>query len=128
VKDKAAVLTVSGACGTRLGSGPASFGADIVILLPAARIELRRLVLDRSHIRQHWFNDRDLKLMARWEQPDAKAPFREVVLIIETRRRARAEERPYRGRYTVLITAAGAIPAFQSTRLEVKGTIVCGIG
>jgi hypothetical protein len=127
-KDKAAVLAISGAYGTSIGSGMANFGADIAILQPAAPIEVRKLVLDRSHVSQHWFNGDDLKLMARWEPPDTKAPYREVILIVEAHRRAKAEESPYHGRYTLLITAAGADPALQAARLEVRGAIVCGIG
>ena len=55
------------------------------------------------HLTQNWFHDRDLKLAMMWTR-DGDDPSIEVILQIETARKGKAEEAPYRGRYTLTIS------------------------
>jgi hypothetical protein len=124
--DKAARLSVSGAYGTGLGTGLANFGADIELRLKDAPAEIRKLHLDSSHVSQHWFNGRDLKIMTYWQRPDNE-PFAEIILIIDTRRGS-AEESPYRGRYTLQINLPPVAPSLEQRSLKTSGAITCGTG
>lgn len=123
-EDKAAVIAVNGAYGTSLGGGMASFGGDIEIRLKAVPTELRKRHLDRSHVSQHWFVGRDLKILTRWDAAEGE-PFGEVVLIVETHR-GKAEESSYRGRYALRVHLAPKTPGGEMRILKAGGTVVCG--
>ena len=125
-EDKAAKLEISGAYGTSIGSGQANFGVEIAIKDARVPDMLRNLTLDRSHVSQNWFNDRDLRIMTYW-QPQDTALYREVVMIVATRR-GKAEESPYRGQYRLLISFMPTDTAQEATRLELYGRIECGTG
>jgi hypothetical protein len=122
-EDKSATFAVSGAYGTSLGSGLINFGADVQIKLAGAPDDIRKLKLDPSHVAQAWFHYRDLKLMTRWQSPDG-APFREIILMIETHR-AKAEEAPYRGRYTLTVAASPSAAGGETKRIEASGLVSC---
>jgi hypothetical protein len=123
--DKSVTADASGAYGTSIGSGMANFGADIQIKLAGAPDDIRKLTLDQSHVAQAWFHYRDLKLMARWQSPDG-APFREIILMIETRR-GKDEGAPYRGRYTLTIAASPSAEGGETKRLEAGGVVSCSV-
>jgi hypothetical protein len=123
-QDRAATIAVSGAYGTSLGSAMANFGADIEIRLKAVPAELTKLHLDRSHVSQHWFNGRDLKIFTRWDRPEGE-PFGEVLLIVETRR-GKPEESPYRGRYMLQVNLAPVKPGGEMRIVKASGTVSCG--
>jgi hypothetical protein len=125
-EDAAAKFSVGGAYGTSLGSGLANFGADIEIRRNTVPPELRKLRLDRRDVSQHWFNGRELKLIARWERTEGE-PFGEIVLTIQTRR-GKAEESPYRGRYDLQINLPPVPPSSEQQRLIVRGAVTCGTG
>ena len=124
-EDKSVMFTVEGAYGTSLGSGLINFGADLQIKLAAAPDDIRKLKLDPSHVSQSWFRYRDLKLMARWQSGDG-TPFREVLLMIETHR-GKAEEAPYRGRYTLIVAASSSASGGDTKRLEASGAVACSV-
>jgi hypothetical protein len=124
--DKAARLSISGAYGTSLGSGLVNFGADIAVRMAAAPPELRKLHFGPADVSQQWFNGRELKIMTHWQRPDNE-PFGEVILIIDTRT-SNAEERPYRGRYTLQINLAPIAPSAEQRRLKTSGAMTCGTG
>jgi hypothetical protein len=123
-KDKAATIAVNGAYGTSLGGGMASFGGDIEIRLKAVPAEMKKLHLDRSHVSQHWFVGRDLRILTRWDRPEGE-PFGEVLLIVETRR-GKAEESSYRGRYTLQVHLAPKAPGGEMQIVKAGGTVICG--
>jgi hypothetical protein len=123
-KDRSATIAIGGAYGTSLGSGMANFGADIEIRLKEAPTEMRNLHLDRSHVSQHWFNGRDLKIFTRWDRPEGE-PFGEALLIVEMHR-GPAEESPYRGRYTLQINLAPLQPGGEIRIVKASGTVSCG--
>ncbi|MEH2471276.1 hypothetical protein V1281_007536 [Nitrobacteraceae bacterium AZCC 2161] len=126
-EDKAATINIAGAHGRSLGSGLSGFRAEIDFKLTSVPADIRKLELDSSHVSQQWFNGRDFKLATRWEPADGKAPYREVVLIVETRR-GKAEESLYRGRYTLQIVVGSGDPAVAAKRQGVSGTISCSVG
>jgi hypothetical protein len=125
-EDDAVKFVVNGAYGTALGSGLAAFGADINVLLPSVPGEFRALHLDRRHVRQDWFVDRDLKILMRWE-PAGNAPYREVVLIVEAQR-GEEEESAYLGRYSLRIRWMPPDPGAESKKVETDGVVSCGTG
>ncbi|MDB5565292.1 MAG: hypothetical protein JWP84_1858 [Tardiphaga sp.] len=126
-EDKAATVNIAGAHGRGVGSGLSGFRAEVRLKLGSVPIDIRKLELDSSHVRQQWFNGRDFKLATHWDSANDKAPYREVVLIVETRR-GKAEESLYRGRYTLLIVVGSGDPAVAATRQEVSGAISCSVG
>jgi hypothetical protein len=126
-EDKAATVNIAGAHGRGLCSGLSGFRAEIGLKLASVPADIRKLELDSSHVSQQWFNGRDFKLATRWEPATDKAPYREVVLIVETRR-GKAEESLYRGRYTLQIVVGSGDPAVAATRQEVSGAISCSVG
>jgi hypothetical protein len=124
-EDKALTIAMSGAYPMSLGMGMANFAADLDIRLTGTPPELRKLHLDRSHVSQQWFNGRDLRVTTRWERPDGE-PFGEILLVVETRR-GKAEESPYRGRYTLQINLGQLAAGREMRILEAGGTVSCGV-
>jgi len=100
--DAALKFTLEGAFGRTVGSGPGNFGGEIEIKLKGIPDYARKLKPEMRHLTQNWFHDRDLKLAVMWTR-DGDGPSVEVILQIETARKGKSEEGPYRGRYTLTI-------------------------
>jgi len=80
----------------------------------------RKLKPEMRHLSQNWFHDRDLKLAVIWTR-DGDDPSVEVILQIETARKGKAEEAPYRGRYTLTIFD----PESDGTPRKARGKVSC---
>lgn len=100
--DASLKFTLEGAFGRTIGSGPGNFGGEIEIKLKGIPDYARKLKPEMRHLTQNWFHDRDLKLAVMWTR-DGDDPSVEVILQIETARKGKSEEGPYRGRYTLTI-------------------------
>lgn len=122
--DASAKIQINGAYGTSIGSGLANFGGQLEILLPEAPKDIRKITFTRKHVVQQWFTGRDMKFLLRFEK---QKPYRDVVLIIETRR-GEEEESPYEGTYALTIEMPPDPPAIETRRIEANGKASCGTG
>jgi hypothetical protein len=118
--DAALKFTLEGAWGRTRGSGPGNFGGEIEIKLKGVPDYARKLKPEIRHLTQNWFHDRDLKLAVVWMR-DGDDPSVEVILQIETARKGKAEEAPYRGRYTLTIFD----PDSDGTPRKATGRVSC---
>lgn len=118
--DASLTFALEGAFGRTIGSGPGNFGGEIEIKLKGVPEYARKLRPEMRHLTQNWFHDRDLKLAVTWMR-DGDDPSVEVILQIETARKGKAEEAPYRGRYTLTIFD----PATDGTRRKASGKAHC---
>jgi hypothetical protein len=101
-KDPAAEFALEGAWGRSAGSGVANFGGEIEIKLKGVPDYARKLKIETSHLTQHWYQGRDIKLAVQWMR-EGNDPSAEVLLVIETQR-GKAEESSYRGRYQLTVS------------------------
>jgi hypothetical protein len=118
--DASVKFALEGAFGRTIGSGPGNFGGEIEIKLKGIPEYARKLKPEMRHLTQNWFHDRDLKLAVVWTR-DGDEPAVEVILQIETARKGKAEEAPYRGRYTLTIFD----PDSDGTPRKASGRVSC---
>jgi hypothetical protein len=118
--DAALKFTLEGAWGRTRGSGPGNFGGEIEIRLKGVPDYARKLKPEMRHLTQNWFHDRDLRLAVVWMR-DGDDRSVEVILQIETARKGKAEEAPYRGRYTLTIFD----PDSDGTPRKATGRVSC---
>ncbi len=124
-EDASAKFQISGAYGTSIGSGLANFGGDLHILLADAPKDIRKIKLTRKLVVQQWYIGRDMKFLLRFEK---QKPYRDVVLIVDTRRAEDDETAPYEGTYTLSIEMPPVPPATDTKRIEASGKASCGAG
>ena len=118
--DASLKFSLEGAFGRTIGSGAGNFGGEIEIKLKGIPDYARKLKPEMRHLTQNWFHDRDLKLAVMWTR-DGDDPSVEVILQIETARKGKAEEAPYRGRYTLTIFD----PESDGTPRKASGKVSC---
>jgi hypothetical protein len=118
--DASLKFSLEGAWGRTIGSGAGNFGGEIEIKLKGIPDYARKLKPEMRHLTQNWFHDRDLKLAVVWTR-DGDDPSVEVILQIETARKGKAEEAPYRGRYALTIFD----PATDGTPRKASGKVSC---
>ena len=118
--DASVKFSLGGAWGRTIGSGPGNFGGEIELKLKGIPDYARKLKPEMRHLTQNWFHDRHLKLAVQWTR-DGDDPSVEVILQIETARKGKAEEAPYRGRYTLTIFD----PKSDGTPRKASGKVTC---
>ena len=118
--DASLKFSLEGAFGRTIGSGAGNFGGEIEIKLKGIPDYARKLKPEMCHLTQNWFPNRDLKLAVMWTR-DGDDPSIEVILQIETARKGKAEEAPYRGRYTLTIFD----PKSDGTPRKASGKVSC---
>lgn len=122
--DASAEFQINGAYGTSIGSSLANFGGAITIKHAGVPKDVSKLKFTQKNVVQQWFVGRDMRWLLRFEK---QKPYRDVVLIIETRR-GEDEDASYEGTYTLSIEMPPVKPATDTQRIEVSGKATCGAG
>ena len=117
--DASVKLTLAGAYGRGIGSGPGNFSGTAEIKLKGIPDHARKIEIEQRHLTMNWFHGRDLKFAIQWLR-DGDAPSAEVILLIDMQR-GKSEQSAYRGRYALKVFT----PDGDGKAREAAGRVTC---